>query len=296
VFTFEMLSEMVARAVAFASRPRNARKQRAVDAHCLGPWVLVLVMVDQLVWRTAVMADSGTGAPLRISRVSPFTCSTARTTPCEVTGTLIAAPCASRATDADGVETAVSELAVELVAAVPSEGVRARFRLARLAPDHPPGGVSDLEFNGDRSAVERVAPGSLAAQQSGCRGLGGDRLADVADRARQSVAALGRVSHRLEQVVGQQLLLYPGHLHQLLGEGVGVERRGRILVLQLRGQQRHEGVVAARESSAPGVDLGANSGGGGRERCGRFDGHAGLLRFGRRRPRGRRAGTAKGAA
>jgi hypothetical protein len=42
-------------------------------------------------------------------------------------------------------------------------------------------------------------------------------------------------------------LLNPGELDQLLGELVGVERRERILVLQLCGQQLEKGIEIAGE-------------------------------------------------
>ena len=52
---------------------------------------------------------------------------------------------------------------------------------------------------------------------------------------------------RLQIVVGVDLLLDAGELHELLRELVGVHRAQRILVLQLRRQQRQERVEIAGE-------------------------------------------------
>ena len=44
------------------------------------------------------------------------------------------------------------------------------------------------------------------------------------------------------------MLLDPGELHELLGELVGVERIERVLVLELRGQQRQKGLEIAGDA------------------------------------------------
>src|SRR6185312_3701610 len=51
-----------------------------------------------------------------------------------------------------------------------------------------------------------------------------------------------------EILVGVDLLLDPGELYQLLRELVGIHRRQRILVLQLRCEQRQEGVEILRQT------------------------------------------------
>jgi hypothetical protein len=53
-----------------------------------------------------------------------------------------------------------------------------------------------------------------------------------------------------EHVVGPDRLLDAGELHQLLGELRGIERRKRILALQLRGQQLEEVVEVVGQSDA----------------------------------------------
>ena len=50
---------------------------------------------------------------------------------------------------------------------------------------------------------------------------------------------------RRQRVVGVELLLDAGEFDQLLGELVGVERIERVLVLQLRRQQRQEALEIA---------------------------------------------------
>ncbi len=116
----------------------------------------------------------------------------------------------------------------------------------RAGPHHLARGVGDGDGRAGGALVEAVVPVGLAGLQGGVRAGDGDGLADQADGV-ADVAVLALGDQGLEQVVGEQLLLHPGHLHQLLGEGVGVERRGRVLVLQLRGEQRQEGLVARGE-------------------------------------------------
>jgi hypothetical protein len=71
-----------------------------------------------------------------------------------------------------------------------------------------------------------------------------DFLADKAQR-------LGRLGSLLQRHqggelgVGLELLLDLSELHELLRELVGVERTGRVLVLELRREQRQEGLEIA---------------------------------------------------
>jgi len=74
-------------------------------------------------------------------------------------------------------------------------------------------------------------------------------IADELQR-RSGLLRLLQRDHGGERRVGIDLLLDRGKLHQLLGELVGIERRGRILVLQLGGQQLKEFVEIARQIGA----------------------------------------------
>ena len=69
-------------------------------------------------------------------------------------------------------------------------------------------------------------------------------LADEAERLGRLRGLLKRYQ-RGELVVGLELLLDGSKFDQLLGELVGVQRIQRVLVLQLRGQQRQEGLEIA---------------------------------------------------
>jgi hypothetical protein len=73
-----------------------------------------------------------------------------------------------------------------------------------------------------------------------------DVAADIDQRLRR-LGALFDLHQRLQLLVRFELLLDAGKLHQLLGELVGVERIHRILVLELRGQQRQEGLEIIRD-------------------------------------------------
>ena len=55
---------------------------------------------------------------------------------------------------------------------------------------------------------------------------------------------------RVQRVVGFQLLLDRRELHELLRELVGVERIERALVLQLRRQEKQEGIEVLRDRGA----------------------------------------------
>jgi hypothetical protein len=57
---------------------------------------------------------------------------------------------------------------------------------------------------------------------------------------------------RGQLIIGLELLLNGGELHQLLGELVGIQRIERILVLQLRRQQRQKGLKVSRERGVGG--------------------------------------------
>ena len=74
----------------------------------------------------------------------------------------------------------------------------------------------------------------------------GDRVSDI-DQRLSRLRALLDFDQRLELIVLLELLLDAGKLHELRGELVGVERIQRVLVLQLRRQQRQEGLEIVRE-------------------------------------------------
>ena len=74
-----------------------------------------------------------------------------------------------------------------------------------------------------------------------------DRLADELERGGVLRGLLQR-DQRGELVVGLELLLDLRELHELRGELVGVERIERVLVLELRGEQRQEGLEVAGDA------------------------------------------------
>ena len=94
--------------------------------------------------------------------------------------------------------------------------------------------LSDLKIPGRRFVELRLAA------------VDGNRVADIDQRLRR-LGALFDFDQRLQLIVRFELLLDAGKLHELLGELVGVERIERVLVLQLRGQQRQEGLEIIRD-------------------------------------------------
>src|SRR5690606_28544064 len=119
-------------------------------------------------------------------------------------------------------------------------------------PDHPALAVQHLQGGALGVGRQFVAPGGLAVLEPDRRPGGGGVAADVLGGVAQAAGLVG-LQQGGQQVVGQQLLLDPGHLGQLGGELVGVHRRQRVLVLQLRGQQRQEGLEIARQHGAAGI-------------------------------------------
>src|SRR5690606_31074976 len=117
------------------------------------------------------------------------------------------------------------------------------------APDHLARGVQHLQRGGGRIGGQLIAPAGLAVLEAGGGPDGGGVLADILGGAGQAVALLG-AEQAGQQVVGQKLLLDAGHLGQLGGEFVGIDRRQRILVLQLGGQQRQEGLERSEEHTS----------------------------------------------
>ena len=92
-----------------------------------------------------------------------------------------------------------------------------------------------------RSASGRQPEGPGTALQRDLLGLNFHLLADQ----RRGGGQLGRLfqaQQALQVLVHGDLLFYRGELHQLIGHLVSIQRIGRALVLDLRGQQRQEGI------------------------------------------------------
>ena len=124
--------------------------------------------------------------------------------------------------------------------------------LQRLDVDDAAILVEHLDLHVLGLAVQAVDPVGLAVHQGRLVGDRAHLLADQADRIGHAVAGGG--DQLLKQLVGEQLLLHPGHLHDLLGELVGIHRGERILVLHLRGQQVEERVEALGQPLRAAVD------------------------------------------
>ncbi|MNE54623.1 hypothetical protein D3C80_1494140 [compost metagenome] len=121
-------------------------------------------------------------------------------------------------------------------------------------PDDLTGGVKNLKLDVGRIGRQFIAPRRLAVGGLGRVPDSGGVLADIVRGLGQAVALLA-VQQGGQQLVGQQLLLDAGHLCQLARELIGVHRRQGILVLQLGGQQREEGLEVRRQHGRAGVDL-----------------------------------------
>ena len=126
----------------------------------------------------------------------------------------------------------------------------------------------DSLFRFDAESTEEVY-GSARALDSGLKRVvaqldGSDRdgaqtrmAMNVLHLERRFVAApeaMSMVQQRLEEVVGLELLLDRGELDELLGEGIGVQRIQRILVLELCGQERQERIEVVGDAGATAGD------------------------------------------
>src|SRR5690606_36744154 len=124
--------------------------------------------------------------------------------------------------DGDGVTTAGQFLAGR-GDAVPDDAVGAGLEGKVLGIDDVAIGVLDGAVGVFRWTVNAIDPGRPAVDKVGGGARDGHGLADIAHGLGVG-GALGRLHHRLEELVGLQLLFDRGELDKLLGELVGVQR------------------------------------------------------------------------
>ena len=108
-------------------------------------------------------------------------------------------------------------------------------------PDDLAGAVDDLQLRALGVGGQFVAPSRLAFVQGGGGPGGGHLFANIVGGVVQAAPRLGG-DQAFQQVVGQQLLLDARHLGQLGRELIGIQRRQRVLVLHLGGQQGQKGL------------------------------------------------------
>src|SRR5690606_14334941 len=139
---------------------------------------------------------------------------------------------------------AVGDAVAVVVLAVPREAVDAAGGGDVDAADRVARLVDDAEADGSRLAPDRVEEVGAAVDQREVAAEHVDGLSDIADRVADADVLLRR-QQLLEPAVHLDALLDLTELHELARELVRIERRQRVLMLELGREQRQEAVEIA---------------------------------------------------